>query len=408
MREKLLLALAMASILLVLVLPAGNSYAQALTATQARFLTLAENGVAKVHRFWWSGRHQWFDAQLHHSAVATLWGIVPLFEALDGIAVADPTPRHKSNVIGFANFAESYLNRSLRPVAGFAPVPGQHESGDTTWFDDNGWWGLAFLDAYQATGKSRYIGDAETAFRFIARSGWDSSPRSAGGLWWNTKHTFYAGETLAGGTELAARLYAITHKPQFLTEAQKFIAWGNQWLWDSSDGLYARLRTPGGELSPGGVSTQTSAETSSKRYPITATTSSIPPFDPTPLPYVQGPMIIANQTLCEATGAHGYCVRAEELAQNAAARFPQLEMGPQYDRVYVQDMLELYARDGNIAWYRIAKENALRALTNAHEGDGLYLKTWDGQPSTTVGSPPGSLQLDAATISVFAWLAAVP
>ncbi len=126
-----------ASTLLVLALLPGYSYAQDLTPTEARFLTLAEKGVAKVHRFWWNGHRQWFDAELHDSArVATLWDIVPLFEALDGIAVADPTPRHKSNVIGFANFAESYLNRSLDPVAGFAPEPGQHGSGDTTWFDD--------------------------------------------------------------------------------------------------------------------------------------------------------------------------------------------------------------------------------------------------------------------------------
>ncbi len=89
--------------------------------------------------------------------------------------------------------------------------------------------GLTFLDAYQVTGKRRYVGDAEAALRFIARSGWDSSPGSEG-LWWNTQHTFFAGEALASGTELAARLYAITHKPQFLAEAQKFIAWGDQWL----------------------------------------------------------------------------------------------------------------------------------------------------------------------------------
>ncbi len=427
-REWLTLTLAIACTMLTLVLPASNSYGQTLTATQARFLALAENGVAKVHRFWWNGRRRWFDAELHDSAkVATLWDIVPLFEALDGIAVADPTPHHKSNVTGFADFAESYLNHSLDPVPGFAPEPGQHRSGDTTWFDDNGWWGLAFLDAYRATGKRRYIGDAETAFRFIATSGWDSSPSSEG-LWWSTQHTFFAGETLASGTELAARLYAITHNPNFLAEAQKFIAWGGQWLWNPAEGLYARLRTPQSELEPGGVSPPTSAAvSSSERYTAreeaklraesdavsqssTATASStpIPPFDPTPLPYVQGPMIIANQTLCESTGVHAYCDRAEELGQNAAAHFPELQMGPQYDRVYLQDMLDFYTSNGNPEWYQIAKSNALRALANAPDGNGLYLKTWAGRSSTTVASPPGSLQLDAATISVFAWLAAVP
>lgn len=417
-------ALLMAVVLIVLASSNGNSYAQSLNGTQRRFLGLAEAGVAKIHRFWWNGGRSWFDAELHNgNKVATLWDVVPLFEALDGIAIADPTTRHKENVIGFANYAESYLNHSLQPVPGFGPEPNQRGSKHTTWFDDNGWWGLAFLDAYEATGKRRYIGDAETAFRFISRSGWDTSPGSPGGLWWDTQHTFFAGETLAGGTELGSRLYALTHNPEFLVEVQKFISWGNVWLWDATDGLYARLRTPQGELSSGGIPPEATAQT--QRVPSAeadklraepsgeslagdATTSSLPSFDPTPLPYVQGPMIIANQTLCESTGVQGYCARAEKLARDAAERFPELSMGPQYDNVYLHDMLELSAKDGNSRWYRIAKENAQRAYSNARDSDGLFLKTWTGRSSGTVGAPPGSLQLQAATVNVFAWMAAVP
>jgi glycosyl hydrolase family 76 len=410
-----------AVILLVLTLSASETYARQLSGTQRRFLGLAESGVAKIHRLWWNKSRSWFDAELHSNRVATLWELVPLFEALDGIAIADPTNRHKSNVVGFARYAEAFLDRSLQPVPGFAPVPGE-QGGHTAWFDDNGWWGLAFLDAYEATGRRRYIGDAETAFRFICRSGWDSSPGSPGGLWWNTQHTFFAGETLAGGTELGARLYAITHKPQFLAEAHKFIDWGNAWLWDSADGLYARLRTPEGEIPPGGVQPETTAE--SIRIPASeaaklgaapgvdasasaATASTLPSFDSTPLPYVQGPMIVADQTLCEATGIQGYCARAEKLARDAAKRFPELTMGPQYDNVYVHDLLELYAQDGRHEWYRIAKENAQRAYANARERNDLFLRAWTGQSSDTVGSPPGSIQLQAATVNVFAWMAAI-
>jgi hypothetical protein len=97
-----------------------------------------------------------------------------------------------------------------RPVPGFGPRPRQHEPGKTTWFDDNGWWGLAFLDAYNATGNGRYLSDAEIAQNFISVSGWDTTPGRPGGLWWNTNHSFYAGESLAGGTLLSAKLYAIT------------------------------------------------------------------------------------------------------------------------------------------------------------------------------------------------------
>jgi hypothetical protein len=64
------------------------------------------------------------------------------------------------------------------------------------------------------------------------------------------------------------------------------------------------------------------AEPSGDVLPSKATASSLPSFDLMPLPCVQGPMIIANQTLCGSTDVHGYCSRAEMRARNAARRFP--------------------------------------------------------------------------------------
>src|SRR3954454_15655492 len=120
---------------------------------------------------------------------------------------------------------EAYLNPALRPVPGFGPRQGQHNAGKTTWFDDNGWWGLAFLDAYRATGNGRYLADAEIAQYFISVSGWDTTAGRPGGIWWNTNHSFYAGESLSGSALLSARLYAITHNQKSLDDACKYIAW---------------------------------------------------------------------------------------------------------------------------------------------------------------------------------------
>src|ERR1019366_5787454 len=146
------------------------------TSVQQRYLALAEGGVARIEQRWRGSRRDWYDARLNDRdryPLATIWDIVPLFEALDAIAIAHPTPATRGAVARFATGAERYLNRGLRPVPGYSPCPGDREPGTETWFDDNGWWGLAFLNAYRATGTRRYLSDAERALRYIAAAGWD-------------------------------------------------------------------------------------------------------------------------------------------------------------------------------------------------------------------------------------------
>ena len=52
--------------------------------------------------------------------------------------------------------------------------------------------------------------------------------------------------------------------------------------------------------------------------------------------------------------------------------------------------------------------NAQRAQQNAHSGAGVYLAAWDGGSITGHQARPNMLQTHAATIELFAWLAATP
>ena len=101
----------------------------------------------------------------------------------------------------FAKKAEKYFDRALGPSGGYAPYLGDRGGHERAWFDDNGWWGLAFIDAYRATHDRRYLTDAARALDFINRRGWASN----GGLWWNTSHDHKAGEALASGSALLVR-----------------------------------------------------------------------------------------------------------------------------------------------------------------------------------------------------------
>jgi Glycosyl hydrolase family 76 len=402
--------------------------ADAFSRSQARYLHAANKGVKQTHRWWNHGRH-WYSATLGSSNTASLWGAVPLFEALAGLQIAQPSPRHRHQLSRFAWGAQRYLNPNLRPVPGFGPKQGQHNPGKTTWFDDNGWWGLAFLDAYRATGNGRYLADAEIAQNFISTSGWDTTPGRPGGIWWNTNHSFYAGESLGSGTLLSARLYAITHDQRYLDDAIKFIDWANVWLVDPSTGLYARLRRPG---TYGKVTTTTGAQAAAAAdqqalaanpdeaakleaagdpapAPAEAQTAkrNYPPFDAVPMPYVNGPMILAHRIICEEANKKPYCERADQLAAASLARYRRFWMGPQYDFWYVRTMLEFAHMDDSANWYGIAQRSARSALHRARDRHGLYLRTWYGKKAGKSGAPKGSLQLHSANAALFAWMGAL-
>lgn len=341
-----------------------------LAGERANFGDLARKGIAAAHSHWYdSGRGWWLD-RLHDSRqypLATIWSVVPLWEALDARAIAHRSSANRAAVDAFARGAERYWDPALGPSGGYAPYPGDGGGHERAWFDDNGWWGIAFADAYRATGSKRYLDDAARALRFIAEAGW----APGGGLWWNTAHPHRSGEALASGSALAALLYQYTGKASYLGTAHKFMDWGDAHFLGRQR-LYRRNDS-----------------------------------DPTPMGYVEGPMMGAHEILCRVAHDARECARAEDLAVTSLNRFGvDVNHGPQYDAIYMRWMLEMYERDGDPRWYALARRNALRAARLARSSDGLYMNAWGG--GTRGINMPGLLQTHAATVSLFAWLAATP
>jgi hypothetical protein len=127
-----------------------------------------------------------------------------------------------------------------------------------------------------------------------------------------------------------------------------------------------------------------------------------------PMPYVEGPMIVAHQRLCQATGVQSYCERAETLATNASHFFgDRMRMGPQFDTVYIHWMLDYYSHGGGTAWYQLAQKVKNDAIENARNRHGIFTRAWDGTSMWKHGSRPGMLSTHAASVNVLAWLATV-
>jgi hypothetical protein len=344
-----------------------------LEAQRSRFLALAEQGIATAKRYWWDAEYGWYDEQLTNNfppnPLVMLWAAYQLFEAFDGVAIADPTPPNEAAVEWFAGMAERYYNPLVKPVGAYAYYIGKRDLNMRYYFDDAGWFGLAFLDAYRATGKPRYIRDAGLAYRFLAISGWN---RNGGGFWWSTYHDYITSEPLAAGILIAVRLYEITRVKAYLRNAVKWMAWADARSWNASRNLYQRSST-----------------------------------DHTVMSYVEGLMADANEHLCRITHRQAYCNRAELVARASIPAFGvQLHWAPQYDAIDLHGLLDLYSLDHDSSWYALAYVNAQRAAANAADPEGRYVLGWDGK-SIDLGQEvhPGQIGLHGATTSLFAWLA---
>ena len=336
------------------------------------FRRVAERGVADAS-LWWNPKDGWYDDALTgpgNGRLAMLWTAFPLFESLNARAIAEPSPENIAAVHEFARRAERYWNPTLKPDGGYGYSPDAPD--DVGFFDDNGWFGIAFLDAHRATGAPRYLQSAARALRYILTAGWAHD--SVGGIWWDSRHSHKTAEPLAAAAFIAAALYGRTGDRAYLAEAVRLIRWADKHSWNAARGLYQRSDT-----------------------------------SDVVMDYVQGMMIGAHLELCTSTGRHAYCVKARELAEASLVAFPSpLNWGPQYDCIYLRFLLDLYRHDRDPRWYLLVHEHAQRALANAADERGLFVLPWDGGDITEHEAEPDMLAIHAATVSVFAWLAAAP
>ncbi|HKP90056.1 MAG TPA: glycoside hydrolase family 76 protein [Thermoleophilaceae bacterium] len=354
--------------------PAGADTATKPTA-KPDYAAIAGKGVADSRRRWWNLNTQWYTDHLHGPAgdVGTVWGVVHVFDSVSALAIAKPSRKRRLAVRKFAAVMEQYWSRNVHPHGAYtAQLVGPGGDGPNyAFYDDNGWLGLAFVDAYRATKNRRYLRDAARALRFIDEDGWDGDR----GVLWNQWDSRTSLASYASATALAAELYHYTESPRYRRIARRYLAWGER-----------RAR---------------------KRSGIYAT-----PDNPA-ISYVEGAMIGAHLALCR-EGRRDSCLQAERVARATYRRFgkPRRYNAPQFDAILFRYLLRLGDYDGKARWHRWVRSAAADALRNARD-HGLFLRYWDGSAITEHGHGEGQftygrLCTHAGAVSVFAWLTAIP
>lgn len=97
-------------------------------------------------------------------------------------------------------------------------------------YDDEGWWALAWIDVYDLTGEKQYLAMAKTIFSDMA-GGWDDT--CGGGIWWSKDR----GYKNAIANELFLSVAAHLANRDTANSAF-YLSWANkEWQWFSQTGM---------------------------------------------------------------------------------------------------------------------------------------------------------------------------
>jgi predicted alpha-1,6-mannanase (GH76 family) len=106
----------------------------------------------------------------------------------------------------------------------------RHSDFLNRFFDDNGWWGLAWIRAYDLTREVRYLDAAKRIFDNMVTA-WDDT--CDGGLWWNEDRQYKNAITNELFLSLAARLHL--RSPG---DDDHYLDWAlREWRWFSASGM---------------------------------------------------------------------------------------------------------------------------------------------------------------------------
>lgn len=129
------------------------------------------------------------------------------------------------------DFSRATHSQAYYPVFENTYAQKEHEDFLNGWYDDEGWWALAWIDAYDLTGKPEYLATAKKIFSDMT-GGWDQT--CGGGIWWIKKRKYKN----AIANELFLSVAAHLANRSEGEERQKYLDWANrEWKWFAGSGM---------------------------------------------------------------------------------------------------------------------------------------------------------------------------
>lgn len=246
-------------------------------------------------------------------------------------------------------------------------------------YDDEGWWALAWIDAWDLTHKPEYLATAQQIFDNM-QGGWDDT--CGGGLWWSKKRSYknaIANELfLSVAAHLANRSQDAEQRAQDLEWARR------EWAWFRQSGMIEH-----DHLISDGLD-QHCQDNHARKWT-----------------YNQGVVLGGLAELSLEPGQKGVLRPAGRIAQAAIHRLVDADGilhdaceprcggdGTQFKGIFVRNLAALEQRQPKTAYREFILRNAESILAHDEDPDHSLGLVWSG-PVTDVNASTQSSALDA-------------
>jgi predicted alpha-1,6-mannanase (GH76 family) len=246
----------------------------------------------------------------------------------------------------------------------FLAAQKSHANFLNSYYDDDGWWALAWIEAYDVTGNPAYLAMAETIFTAISGS-WDST--CGGGVWWNTSK----GYKNAVPNELFLTIAAKLANRTTGAASANYLSWAQrEWTWFKASGMINAQNL----INDGLTSTNPNACTNNGGTTWT---------------YNQGVILGGLVELSKADNDPSLLPEAQAIAGAAIANLSKngilIEPGslsggdaPQFKGVFLRNLMEFYAAAPSTQLKAFADANAASIVANDQGPNTEFGGLWQG------------------------------
>lgn len=253
------------------------------------------------------------------------------------------------------------------------------------YYDDEGWWALTWINAYDLTHETRYLDMAKTIFHDIT-GGWDTT--CGGGVWWSKDRTYKNAIPNELFLSIATRLHQRTPGD---SGSGSYIDWATkEWSWFKNSGMINSANLINDGL-----------------------TSSCQNNNDTTWTYNQGVILAGLADLYKITNDATYLTQAQAIADAAIHTLVNANGilvepceasgcggdGPQFKGIFARNLYYLYQTAPKATYLQFILNNASSIWNNASNASSQFGLHWAG-PFDRADAARQSSALDAINAAI--------